>query len=274
MHILSGDRSLGQQFTEVVRTWREDSDTGDEERMPHPVPVALPSDSYTRPVLPAPTFIDSTGAAISYGNRWPDGPPDDAYGVESNLERFAPLHSVADALIAYLRREYRVTISEDAAHADDLLNPRSDVARAVRVTPASTDAAPLTFVFTRHPGVMIHAGALHDFPFPACGCDACDETAESGADQMERLVMAVVAGGYGERYPAGRRRWNSYALTRRTDPATKAVKARHRHPREPGCGTGRSDSVHCPTVATLAGNLDRPVTIQFRHGPKAARPAQ
>ena len=30
---------------------------------------------------------------------------------------------------------------------------------------------------------------------------------------MERLVMAVVAGGYGERYPVGRRRWNSYALT-------------------------------------------------------------
>jgi hypothetical protein len=120
---------------------------------------------------------------------------------------------VADALIAYLRREYRVMISEDAAHGDDLLHPRSDVARAVRVTPARTDAAPLTFVFTRHPGVMIHAGALHDFPFPACGCDACDETAESGADQMERLVMAVVAGGYGERYPAGRRRWNSYALT-------------------------------------------------------------
>ena len=113
MRILSGDRSRGQQFTEVVRTWREDSDAGDEERMPQPVPVALPSDSYTRPMLPAPTFIDSTGAAISYGNRWPDGPPDDAYGVESNLERFAPLHSVADALIAYLRREYRVTISED-----------------------------------------------------------------------------------------------------------------------------------------------------------------
>jgi hypothetical protein len=213
MRILNGNRALGQQFTDVVQTWRADSDEGEAERMPQPVPVATPSDSYTRPVLPATRFIHSTGAAISYGNRWPGGPPVDSYGVESNPERFAPLHSVADALIAYLRREYRVTISEDQAHGDDLLIPRGDIARAVRVTPASTEAAPLTFVFTRYPGVVIHAGALHDFPFPECGCDACDETAESQADQMERLVLAVVAGGYGERYPVGRRRWNSYALT-------------------------------------------------------------
>jgi hypothetical protein len=212
--ILSGNRSLGQQFTEVVQTWRDDSDAGEDERIPQPIPVTTSSDSYTRPVLPATTFIDSNAAAISYGNRWPaDGPPVDSYGVESNLERFAPLHSVADALIAYLRREYQVTISEDAAHGEDLLIARDDIARAIRVTPARTDAAPLTFVFTRYPGVIIHAGALHDFPFPECGCDACDETAESQADQMERLVLAVVAGGYRERYPVGRRRWNSYALT-------------------------------------------------------------
>ena len=172
-HILSGDLGLGQKITELVQTWSEDSTAADAQRMPLPVPAATPRTPHAPPVLPATTFTDSTGAAISYGNRWPaDGPPVDSYGVESNPERFAPLHSVADALIAYLRREYQVTVSEDAAHGEDLLIARIDGARAVRVTPARDEAAPLTFVFTPYPGVMIHAGVLHDFPFPACGCDA------------------------------------------------------------------------------------------------------
>lgn len=65
--------------------------------------------------------------------------------------------------------------------------------------PGSSAAAPLTFVVTGYPGVMGHAGALHDFVFPVCGCDACDETAETTADRMERLVLTVAGGGYSER---------------------------------------------------------------------------
>ena len=60
---------------------------------------------------------------------------------------------------------------------------------------------------------MVHAGVLHDFPFPVCGCDACDETAETTADRLEMLVLSVAAGGYSERYPVGRKRWSEYALT-------------------------------------------------------------
>lgn len=68
-------------------------------------------------------------------------------------------------------------------------------------------------MLTGYPGVLIHAGALHDFPFPVCGCDACDETAETAADRMEMLVLTVAAGGYSERYPVGSRRWSEYELT-------------------------------------------------------------
>jgi hypothetical protein len=59
----------------------------------------------------------------------------------------------------------------------------------------------------------VHAGVLHDFPFPVCGCDACDETVETTAGRMELLVLTVAAGGYSERYPVGSRRWSDYALT-------------------------------------------------------------
>jgi hypothetical protein len=80
-------------------------------------------------------------------------------------------------------------------------------------------------VLTGYPGVMVHAGVLHDFPFPVCGCDACDETAETTADGMELLVLTVVAGGYSERYPVGSQRWRNTHWQRMTDRALKAERA-------------------------------------------------
>jgi hypothetical protein len=144
-------------------------------------------------------FYDSTGAVIDYGNRWGSGlAPQDRYGVDSNPRRFAPLHLVADALIRYLTETYAVTVSEDAAFAADLIHEPGDVLRAVRVIPANPAAAPLTLVYTSYPGVILHAGLLHDFPFPQCGCDGCDETVESAAEELEWTVLAVAAGSYAE----------------------------------------------------------------------------
>ena len=134
--------------------------------------------------------------------------------MDSHPERFAGLHVVARALIDHLATAYDVEVHEDPVHARDLLIEVRDVLHAVRVTPRRSGAAPLTFVLTGYPGVVVHAGVLHDFPFPVCGCDACDETAETTADRMERLVLSVAAGGYAERYPVGSRRWSEYALTR------------------------------------------------------------
>ena len=159
---------------------------------------------YVRPTLPSQVFYDSTGAVIDYGNRWGGGlAPKDSYGVDSNPQRFAPLHLVADALIQHLTETYAVTVSEDAAFAADLMHEPGDVLRAVRVDPANPDAAPLTFVYTSYPGVILHAGLLHDFPFPQCGCDGCDETAESAAQELEWTVLDVAAGGYSERVNPG-----------------------------------------------------------------------
>jgi hypothetical protein len=169
---------------------------------------------YVRPPLPRQVFYDSAGAIIDYGHRWSSGlAPEEKYGVDSNPQRFAPVHLVADALIEHLTRSYAVTISEDLAFATDLMHQNDGVLRAVRVVPVNPDAAPLTFVYTSYPGVVLHAGLLHDFPFPQCGCDGCDETAESAADDLEWTVLDVVAGGYSERIDPGAQLPIGYALT-------------------------------------------------------------
>lgn len=181
---------------------------------PVPVPPAAGQPRYVRPPLPATTYYSVEGEPIPYGRRWgPDGPAPDSYSVDSHPERFTGLHKIALALIDHLAAVYDVDVHDDPVRAGELLMDARNVAKAVRVTPRRDGAASLTFVLTGYPGVMVHAGLLHDFPFPVCGCDACDETAETTADRMEMLVLTVAAGGYRERYPVGSRRWSEYALT-------------------------------------------------------------
>jgi hypothetical protein len=156
-----------------------------------------------RPPLPNQVFYDDAGAIIEYGSRWSGLPPEDRYSVVTHPQRFAPLHTVGDALIDYLLENYEVTVGEDVGFAGDVVLGRAEAVRAVRVLPQSDDAAALTFVFTAFPGLILHAGLLHDFPFPACGCDACDESLEREASQLEWRVLAVAEGGYSESYDEG-----------------------------------------------------------------------
>lgn len=153
-----------------------------------------------RPAIDAPVFRDADGRVIDYGDRWKGGsPPRDTYSVDTHPERFAPLHTVADALVAYLCDTYDVEVTEGDEAANELIDPTGfDVTRAVRVAPNRPASAALTFAFTAYPGVVVHAGALHDFAYPFCGCDACDETWQSQADALERCVFAVVGGHYRE----------------------------------------------------------------------------
>ncbi|HKP05692.1 MAG TPA: DUF6226 family protein [Microbacterium sp.] len=160
--------------------------------------------AYLRPEVPPAVFVDAFGEPIAYGERWDGGsPPDDTYSVTSNLERFAPLHEVADALIAWLREGYDVTVEDSLDVATDLLRVPGSAIRAVRVGPRGETASPLTFVFTSFPGIHLHAGFLVDASFPSCGCDACDETWERCADQLEETVFAVVDGGFSEGFVDG-----------------------------------------------------------------------
>jgi len=170
--------------------------------------------SYQRPPIDAPVFRDAAGEVIDYGDRWGgEMPPDDTYSVDTHPERFTPIHAVADALIAHLRATYDVELDEGDDVAADLLHPARDVERAVRIRPRDAASASLTVVFTDYPGVFVHAGLLHDFHYPVCGCDACDSTWEAEADELERLVLAVVGGGYREHVGRGFRPWIGHSLT-------------------------------------------------------------
>lgn len=169
--------------------------------------------TYLRPSIEAPVCRDAEGRVIDYGNRWDGPPPGDTYSVDTHPERFAPLHTVADALVAHLRDTYDVRLTEGDEMAADLIYPVDEVVRAVRVQPADPACATLTFVFTTYPGVVLHPGLLHDFTYPPCGCDACDLTWDTVADDLERQVFAVVTGHYRERIGRGLRPWVAHAST-------------------------------------------------------------
>ncbi len=168
--------------------------------------------SYQRPSIDAPVFRDADGEVIDYGNRWDGSPPEETYSVDTHPERFAPLHTVADALIAHLCNAYDVHLTAGEETAADLLRPAPDVLRVVRIQPNDPACAALTFVFTSYPGIFLHAGLLHDFHYPLCGCDACDSNWAAEADKLERQVLAVVAGHYREDIEPGRRPWVEYAF--------------------------------------------------------------
>jgi len=153
---------------------------------------------YVRPTIREPVLLDPDGRPVRYGGRWPDGPPDAAYGVDSHPGRFAPLHDVADALVRHLAARHDVAVTDDLACADDLRHPVAGAVRAVRLVPRRETAAPLTVVWTGYPAVALHAGLLHDFPFPVCGCDACDDSVPELLDLLEATVLTIAEGGLSE----------------------------------------------------------------------------
>jgi hypothetical protein len=127
--------------------------------------------------------------------------------MTSNLERFAPLHTVADALIDYLACTFDVTRCEGIELAGAIEHPRDDVVRAVRLAPADARAARLTFVFASFPSVVMFAGAVQEIRFPDCGCDACDESWNTQAEEMEWQALAVAAGNFSESIKIGWKPW-------------------------------------------------------------------
>ena len=156
--------------------------------------------SYVRPEWTDPVFRDPAGKVIVYGSRWGmGGPPEGTYSVTSHLDRLAPLHTVADALIDHLAATYDCRITGDPGGAT-VFARQHDIQQVRRVTPTRDSAAALTFAYTAFPGLIVRAGLLHDFALPQCGCDACDETTDGLADELEQLVAAVTAGRYREMY--------------------------------------------------------------------------
>jgi len=211
--------------------------------------------AYARPPIPRQVFHDDAGTPFEYGERWAhlDGPPEDTYSVDSHPERFAPLVDVADALVRHLATTYAVAVEDVGLRGVDLSSHSpaepahpalagfrhvgADSVRAVRLTPVSDGAAPLTFLVTGYPSVVVRAGVLHEDTFPSCGCDACDDTAAGAAERLEDLVLGVAAGQLSESVRRGlpnpRESWVTHRLDR-PDGGYRAGERRTRLPRGVG----------------------------------------
>ena len=132
-------------------------------------------------------------------NWGPDGPPDEAYSRVTEPERFLPLVDWTLDLLNRLEAEYDV-VREEGYGIDPELERAAAMRPTVRLAPRSDAAAPIVaaFINREHAGVHVRFGRWHTEPFPDCGCDACDETAEDGLDSLREVVGAVVAGQFRE----------------------------------------------------------------------------
>lgn len=153
-------------------------------------------------------FVDAAGEPIPYGDRWGvDGPPERTYSRTRHPERFEPLIAVSRALVDHLDATYDVDVEVSDGLPDDAPETIREfehgqvrVVRTTTVVPRHGLCAPLVIAETSFPSVLVAMGAAGLERAPACGCDACDESLENSAEELENLIFAVANGRYQERY--------------------------------------------------------------------------
>ena len=193
---------------EMLSTWAQDDEDSDqlaqlrEHDGQHAVDLTLPPVAFGRPTFPTQVFRNEQGQPIAYGDpdRWPGGPPEEAYERLTHLERFGPLHLEVDAFIGYLAHWYRIVVT---AGRDE------DGSRVFTLTPEAGATAKITSTPT---GVAIAAGMLFEGTFPSCTCDACNENADGAATELEQHLLGIAGGGLRERYPIGAKQWTHVSL--------------------------------------------------------------
>jgi hypothetical protein len=122
-------------------------------------------------------------------------PHPDSYRRVTNPARYAVLHAETRSLIESLVTRYQV-ISQTGSIEVDFPEWKGSPGEVIRLQPA--DGAPVTFLFTDFPGVLIRFGQWATEAFPVCGCDVCDEKPDDVVTRMRNLIDLIVAGGYQE----------------------------------------------------------------------------
>jgi hypothetical protein len=133
------------------------------------------------------------------GHRWgAEGPPLEAYSRVTNPQRFASLHDVAAELLDRLELEFDAERAEGYG-LDPELEEGCKLARpSVALVPRDARAAPIVVTFSAFPGVRVRFGHWCMTAFPTCGCDACDEAAESETERLRSLIDNLAAGRFRE----------------------------------------------------------------------------
>lgn len=218
---------------------------------------------YVRPYIAPATFRDADGNVIDYGNRWAavgGEPPEDSYSIDDHPERFTPLHAVADALIDHFASHYDVDIDDRyRPTVDERRVPAARTVRAVRVTPRNEAAASLVFAFTDYPSVCLYAGLLFTGVYPSCGCNACDETWQTAADDLEWQVFTIVAGGLTEKVGKPRRpgwKWSPHGGLVRGMGQTVSYRLRSPDASRDESSTSRAEDLPAERLEKVQAGLD------------------
>lgn len=133
------------------------------------------------------------------GDEWrTQGSPPEASSRVTNPERFASLHMVAAELLDQLELEFDAERAEGDGLAPELEGSCKSVRPSITLVPRDADAAPVVFVFSAFPGIRVRFGRWYITAFPKCGCDACDESAESEAERLKSLIDNLTAGRFRE----------------------------------------------------------------------------
>jgi hypothetical protein len=147
------------------------------------------------------------------GNRWgAEGPPSEAYSRVTDPERFGSLRQVAAELLDRLELEFEAERAEGYG-LDPELEQGVKLARpSVSLVPKDAGAAPIVVAFSDFPGIVVRFGRWCTAAFPVCGCDACDETAESEAERLKSMIENLTAGRFREaiRIPAEGPAWQEW----------------------------------------------------------------
>ena len=177
--------------------------------------------TYSRPAIAERDYVDELGRTVLYGRRRSEapeqGPPGEGTNVFSHQERYEPIFTVADALIAHLATSYAVVVDDDLRWSSgfDIITerPKAAFARVVRISPLARAEAPLLIGFHDQPGSLrVMAGWYSEFDMWFCGCDACDEPWEDIADSLEDVILSVAEQGTTERINRRRRGKARYRL--------------------------------------------------------------
>ena len=133
------------------------------------------------------------------GDRWgPEGPPPEAYSRVTDAERFLPLYAAILETIGRLETDFEVERTEGYG-LDEELERNLDLDRPdIKLTPRNPDAAPIMVAFSTFPSVHVRFGRWHIEPFPDCGCDPCDESAEGEIKRLNDMIDDVTAGRFYE----------------------------------------------------------------------------
>src|SRR5687768_16113986 len=100
------------------------------------------------------------------GYKWgPTGPPREAYSRVTDPDRFEPLHGAALKLLERLQKQFDVERVEGYGLDPDL--ERVDLARpSIKLTPASSAAAPIVVAFIAFPALIVRCGRWLVEAFP------------------------------------------------------------------------------------------------------------